>query len=146
MFKQILICLIAAAGVLMAGINNTSIYKQKPVDPEAVYFTPGKFAITVDGKTDVSDELQKAINQLKKEKNFGIVFIPAGTYKITRTIYVPKAIRLIGYGEKRPVIVLGKNSPGFQTPDPSDKGQANYMIWFTDGIVEDKQKVRDAGG
>ena len=49
---------------------------------------------------DVSDALQAAINQVKKEKNFGILFIPEGKYKISKTIYVPGSIRLIGYGKK----------------------------------------------
>ena len=50
---------------------------------------------------DVSDALQAAINQVKKEKNFGILFIPEGKYKISKTIYIPTAIRLIGYGKNR---------------------------------------------
>ena len=50
---------------------------------------------------DVSDALQAAINQVKKERNFGILFIPEGKYKISKTIYIPGAIRLIGYGEKQ---------------------------------------------
>lgn len=33
---------------------------------------------------DVSDALQAAINQVKKEKNFGILFIPEGKYKSAR--------------------------------------------------------------
>src|SRR5450759_2191159 len=123
----------------------TSFYLLKLNDPEAVYFTFEKFDIQTDGKKDVSDELQKAINQVKSEKNFGIVFIPEGTYLISKTIYVPAAIRLIGYGNKRPLIILGKNSPGFQIPDPSDIGKAKYMFWFTGGIVEAGRSPRDAG-
>ena len=33
---------------------------------------------------DVSDALQAAINQVKKEKNFGILFIPEGSIKLVR--------------------------------------------------------------
>lgn len=125
--------------------GNTSFYKQRPNDTEAVYFIPGNFSIVADGKKDVSDELQKAINKVKTEKNFGIVFIPEGTYLISKTIYIPAAVRLIGYGSKRPVIILGKNSPGFQTPEEGDKGNAKYMFWFTGGIAEPGRPVRDAG-
>src|ERR1035437_2041217 len=106
-----------------------SFYPLKPEDAQAVYFTPENFSITADGKTDVSDQLQKAINQVKTDKNFGILFIPEGTYTISRTIYIPAAIRLIGYGKNRPVIVLKKDSPGFQEPSPNDKGKASYMFW-----------------
>lgn len=121
-----------------------SIYPERPNDQEAVYFTTANFNITTDGKTDVSGELQKAINQLKTQKNFGIIFIPEGTYKITRTIYIPKAIRLIGYGEKRPMFVLAESSPGYQEPVLADKGKANYMFWFTSGTVNEGEEPRDA--
>jgi sugar lactone lactonase YvrE len=124
---------------------NSSYYKQKPNDPEAVYFTTKDFNITADGKTDVSYALQGAINKLKLEQNFGIIFIPEGTYAISRTIYIPAAIRIIGYGAKRPVFVLKKNSPGYQTPVVSDKGKANYMFWFTGSVVETGRSVNDAG-
>ena len=83
-----------------------SYYKLRPADAEAVYFTPENFNITPDGKSDVTDALQEAINKLKMEQNFGIIFIPEGTYKISRTIYVPAAIRIIGYGNTRPLFVL----------------------------------------
>jgi hypothetical protein len=133
-------CILSASG-----INNSSIYTQRLEDPEAVYFTPEKFGIKADGSADVSNALQTAINQLKKGKNFGIIFIPEGTYRISRTIYISKAIRLIGYGEKRPLIVLGKNSPGYQSPVRSDKGKANYMFCFTDRVVEEGNEPGDAG-
>ncbi|RPH98331.1 MAG: gluconolaconase, partial [Calditrichaeota bacterium] len=51
----------------------------------------------------------------------------------------------IGYGKKRPLIFLAENSPGYQTPVASDKGQANYMFWFTSGVVEEGRSPRDAG-
>ncbi|MCJ7448257.1 MAG: SMP-30/gluconolactonase/LRE family protein [Bacteroidales bacterium] len=122
-----------------------SFYPRKPDDPEAVFFISENFAITADGKTDVSEELQKAINLLKTERNFGILFIPEGTYIISKTIYIPAAIRLIGYGKNRPVFILKKNSPGFQISNPDDKGKASYMFWFTSGITEPGKPVRDAG-
>lgn len=122
-----------------------SIYTQRPKDPEAFYFTSANYKIKADGKMDVSEVLQAAINQLKKEKNFGILFIPEGKYKISKTIYIPNAIRLIGYGKNRPEFILGKNSPGFQKEVPTDKGKASYMFWFTGGIVEEGEGIRDAG-
>lgn len=137
---------IAFAAIYTCGIyaNESSVYTQKPDDPEAVYFIPENYGVT--GKNaDVSDALQKVINQLKTEKNFGIVFIPEGTYRISKTIYIPQAIRLIGYGAKRPVIILSKNSPGYQQEVSSDKGKANYMFWFTGRIVGDDGRIQDAG-
>jgi len=122
-----------------------SIYTEMPKDDEAVYFTPKNFNIKSDGSVDVSDALQKAINQLKREKNFGIIFIPEGKYKISKTIYIPKAIRLIGYGKQRPEFFLARNTPGYQKEVSDDKGKANYMFWFVNNIVNDKSDIRDAG-
>lgn len=115
-----------------------SLYTQKPDDTAAVYFNAGKAA-------DVSDQLQAAINQLKKNRNFGILFIPEGTYYISKTIYIPAAIRLIGYGQHRPLIVLKRNAPGFGEEHANDKGRAAYMFWFTSSPVEPGGQVNDAG-
>lgn len=122
-----------------------SVYQLKPNDPEALFFTPENFNIKADGVMDVSDSLQAAINRVKREKSFGILFIPEGKYRISRTIYVPGAVRLIGYGKARPEFILGKNTPGYQVADEKDKGKANYMFWFTGGIVTDPTRVGDAG-
>ncbi|MBQ1618562.1 MAG: gluconolaconase [Bacteroidales bacterium] len=117
---------------------SSSVYTQRPDDPYAVYFE-------AQSGTDVTAVLQATINDLKQEQNFGIVFIPEGKYIISNTIYIPNAIRLIGYGKRRPEFILADNSPGFQTADPSDKGEAKYMFWFTGGVVRDEKYVRDAG-
>ena len=119
-------------------VDHESVYTQKPVDPEAFYFTPENFNIKADGKTDVSGELQAAINRLKTEKAFGILFIPEGKYLISKTILIPAAIRLIGYGKNRPEIILGKNTPGYQS-------EQNYMIWFTGGLAQPDRPAQDAG-
>ncbi len=117
-----------------------SVFPLRPDDPTAFYF-----AAPADGKTDVSDALQQAIRTVKTQYNFGVVFIPEGKYLITKTIYVPTAIRLIGYGKTRPVFILGRNSPGFQTPAAQDKGQGHYMFWFTSGFPDSTGHVPDAG-
>ncbi len=145
-FKKILLGLLCCLfGVQLYATDTKSIYTQRPDDPEAFYFTPENYPIKSDGKTDVSDALQSAIDQVKREKNFGILFIPEGKYLISKTIYIPTAIRLIGYGKNRPEFILAKNAPGFQEEIPNDKGRARYMFWFTSGLVEPGQAPRDAG-
>jgi hypothetical protein len=114
-----------------------SVYTHVPDDQEALFFTSELFNIKAEGKQDVSDALQLAINKLKKERNFGILFIPEGKYLISKTIYVPKAIRIIGYGQNRPEFILGKNTVGYQ-----DK--FNYMFWFTSNLVEEGLEPNDA--
>jgi hypothetical protein len=141
---SLLACCLSAAGIAKVE-PSASVYLQKISDAEAVYFTPDKYPISTDGKTDVSDALQSAVNSVKRDYGFGIVFIPEGTYTISKTIYVPQAVRLIGYGTKRPVITLRKNSPGYSNAPAGDKGGANYMLWFTGGLVEPGAPIRDAG-
>ena len=136
--KLLLSILLAASCISGIYANPGSVYTQKPADPEAFYFTPENYNIKADGKTDVSDELQAAINRLKTEKAFGILFIPEGKYLISKTIQVPAAIRLIGYGKNRPEIILGKNTPGYQS-------EQNYMIWFTGGLAQTGRPAQDAG-
>ena len=143
-------CLFAAnLGALAQFKPGTSIYTQKIIDNNAAYFTPAPNTGSSpragrDVPTDISADLQSAIDNLKRERNFGILFIPEGTYYISKTIYIPGAIRLIGYGAHRPLIVLKKNSPGFQEEPPKDKGRASYMFWFTSNIP-DSTGIHDAG-
>jgi sugar lactone lactonase YvrE len=128
-----------------ANEKSESVYKLKPNDPEALFFTPEAFNIKPDGKMDVSDALQAAINKVKTDKSFGILFIPEGRYRISKTIYVPASIRLIGYGNTRPEIILGKNTPGFQQPDANSQYKESYMLFFTGGLVTEGTQPRDAG-
>ncbi|MDZ7762808.1 MAG: glycosyl hydrolase family 28-related protein [Melioribacteraceae bacterium] len=60
-----------------------------------------------------------------------------GSTSFSKTIYVPKAIRIIGYGQNRPEFILGKNTVGYQ-----DK--LNYMFWFTSNLVEEGLEPKDA--
>lgn len=124
--------------LIHSGICAQSVYTHMPSDPRAMYFSADEFSIEPDGKSDVSDELQLAINKLKNEQNFGILFIPEGKYLISKVIYVPKAIRIIGYGKNRPEFILGENTPGY-------RDEHNYMFWFTNNLVEEGQQPRDAG-
>ncbi|MFT4605746.1 MAG: hypothetical protein ACI9W4_002490, partial [Rhodothermales bacterium] len=88
---------------------------------------------------DVTADLQRAINRVKTEKNFGILFIPEGQYRLTRTVYVPPAVRLIGYGRTRPEFVLAARANGFS--DPDDEA---YMVWFTGNTVTAGTEPLDA--
>jgi hypothetical protein len=66
-----------------------------------------------DGVADDSLAIQAAIDKAAATPN-GVVFIPPGRYRLTRTIYVWRAVRVFGYGATRPVFVLGPNTPGYQ--------------------------------
>ncbi len=45
----------------------------------------------------------------------GIVLVPSGRYRVTGTLIVWRAVRVIGYGATRPVFVLPERTPGFLT-------------------------------
>jgi hypothetical protein len=103
-----------------------SYYTLRPEDPSAVYLTKGAQGVHGDGIEDDRDAIQQAIDKVQASTVQGIVFIPEGRYRLSKTILVWPGIRLIGYGAKRPVFVLGKNTPGFQ------KG-IGYMVLFSGG-------------
>ena len=109
------------------GANSPSYYPARLEDAKAVYLTADKFAVHADGIADDSEALQQAINKVEETTNQGILFVPAGRYRLTKTIYVWPGIRLIGFGATRPVFVLGANTPGFNGDAPS------YMLFFAGG-------------
>ena len=101
----------------------TSYYPSRLDDPKAIYLTRENPPAQADSIADDSAALQQAINKVQETTKQGILFIPAGRYRLTNTIYIWPGIRLIGYGATRPVFVLPANTPGFQ------RGPA-YMIFF----------------
>jgi sugar lactone lactonase YvrE len=91
-----------------------SYYPARFDDAKAVYLERANFPVHGDGTADDSDAVQQAINKVQETTNQGILFIPAGRYRLTKTIYIWPGIRLIGYGATRPVFELAANTPGFQ--------------------------------
>jgi sugar lactone lactonase YvrE len=83
-------------------------------DPKAVYLTAPEFGARSDGKSDDSAALQAAIDKAENNVREGIVFVPSGQYRLTRTVYVWPGVRIVGYGATRPVFLLPANTPGFQ--------------------------------
>src|SRR3984957_8829576 len=100
--------------LVTATCSAASTYPTRLDDPAAVYLTAEEFHAHGDGKEDDSAAVQAAIDNLQATKGEGIVFVPQGRYRISRTIYLWPGVRLIGYGAQRPVFVLGENTPGYQ--------------------------------
>ena len=121
--KQILIPALALLSAMTASATGSSYYPNRLQDSKAVYLDSAEFSVHGDGQADDTDALQSAINKVQHDRNQGIVFVPAGRYRLTRTIYVWPGIRLIGFGATRPTFVLARNTPGFQQ-GPS------YMVFF----------------
>ncbi len=125
--------LLFSAGPLFAD----SYYADRLDDATAIYLTRDKFPVHGDGVGDDSDALQQAINKIQQTTNQGILFLPSGRYRVTRTIYTWPGIRVIGYGKTRPVLVLGRNTPGFQEGP-------TYMIFFAGGLPGTGRSLREA--
>ncbi len=123
--------------LLVAPLFAASYFPARLDDRKAVYLTAENFAVKADGVADDTAALQSAINTVEEKSRQGIVFIPSGRYRVTKTVYIWPGIRLIGYGTTRPALVLAANTPGFQ------KG-ASYMIFFTGGRPHDGQPPPDA--
>jgi hypothetical protein len=100
-----------------------SYYPGRINDAKAVYLDRANFGAHGDGDADDSEAVQRAIDKVQETTNQGILFIPAGRYRVTRPIYIWPGIRLIGYGATRPVFELAANTPGYQ------QGPA-YMFFF----------------
>jgi Pectate lyase superfamily protein len=104
----LLVCFTALTLMAATAFASTSALQTAPADPRAVT-VKGKG----DGRADDSDAIQRALDQAA-EHGGGVVFLPSGRYRISRTILVWPAVRLFGTGRTRPVLVLGDNTPGFQ--------------------------------
>lgn len=135
--------------------NQISVYQQKFNDEEGIFFTPEEFPEILEHPEDVSPVLMKALAKLVKEQHYGILYIPEGEYRIRHTILIPRAVRLIGYGKKRPVFILPEGTEGFegenlpdtdQTQPANDGGYpgAGYMFWFIGDTELEAEEIKDA--
>jgi len=106
--KSMLVCFTALTALATTAFASTSALQTAPTDPRAVT-VKGQG----DGKADDSDAIQHALDQAS-EHGGGVVFLPSGRYRISRTILIWPAVRLFGVGKTRPALVLGDNTPGFQ--------------------------------
>jgi sugar lactone lactonase YvrE len=115
------------AGFLLSAmtlpLQAASRYPIRLDDPEAVYLTNEQFQVHGDGTSDDSAAIQSAIDAVETAHGEGILFVPEGRYRITRTIYVWPGVRIIGYGAKRPVFVLADDTSGYQQ-------NLGYMFFF----------------
>ncbi len=117
-------------------LGGKSFYTTRLDDPRAVYLTKDDFSVRADGIGDDTEVLQAVIDKASANRA-GVVFIPEGTYLLSKTVYVWPGIRLIGYGAKRPVFKLGENTPGYQ------EGTDKYILYFSGGRARGSGLPRD---
>ncbi len=109
-----------------------SFYPVRLEDKTAIYLSDSRFGAKGDGVADDTAALQAAIDAVADTTRQGIVFIPQGHYRLTKTLYVWPGVRLIGYGAERPAFVLADNTPGFQN------GPA-YLVFFAGGRTGERR-------
>ncbi|WP_240320810.1 glycosyl hydrolase family 28-related protein [Sphingomonas crusticola] len=102
-----------------ASAASPSAFVTAPAEPSAIMVRAAS-----DGRSDASAAIQAAIDAAASSKSGeGIVFLPSGRYRVSRTLYMWPGVRLFGVGKTRPVFVLADDTPGF------DKGIATMVIF-----------------
>jgi hypothetical protein len=130
----------------------TSVFTSRPDDPAAVYVDPPD----AQAAGDHHAILQAALDRAGASPTGGIVFVPSGRYRITRTLVVWSGVRVIGYGATRPVLVLPERTPGYQTgiglmvhftsarPGPGRRPGAARAPLTPPGLVPPSEDIPDA--
>jgi hypothetical protein len=152
MKKALLVTMLMCVG---SAARAASAYTSRPDDPKAVYLDAQEFQAHGDGSADDSAAIQAAIDKAGPHAREGIVFVPAGRYRLTRTVYLWPGVRLIGFGAMRPVFLLAANTPGFQNGmgvmvmftglNPTELPRAGGRIAFSPlGQVPPNDNIADA--
>jgi hypothetical protein len=152
--KRLLVFFLLLAAVSGARASS-SVYTTRLDDPKAVYFDAPEFGAHGDGAADDSAAIQAAIDKAGGHVREGIVFVPAGRYRLTRTVYLWPGVRVIGWGPTRPVFVLAPHTPGFESGmgvmvmfaglNPSEHPRDSTRIAFSPpGQVPPNDHVADA--
>ncbi len=133
----------------------SSVFTTRLDDPRAVYLNAQDFGAKADGRANDSAAIQAAIDKAASSAHEGIVFVPSGRYRLTRTIYVWPGVRVIGYGTTRPIFLLAESTPGFQKgagvmvmfagAGPSEMTRADRRVPFPPpGTVPPNNAIADA--
>src|SRR4051812_30830302 len=85
-----------------AAVSAQSVFTSRPDDPAAIHLAAPEFSVRADGIADDTAAIQSAIDKAGASFSGGLVFIPSGRYRLTRTVYLWRAVRLVGYGATRP--------------------------------------------
>jgi len=104
-----LVIALATLAPVAALAQSPSLLPRAPDDPRAVVVEA-----TGDGVTDDSAAVQAAIDASYARGGGGIVFLPSGRYRLTRTVFIWPGVRVFGTGPTRPVFVLAADTPGFE--------------------------------
>ena len=99
----------ALTALPIAALASTSAFESAPAEPRAL-----TVKAQGDGRADDSDAIQRALDQAGERGGGGVVFLPSGRYRISRSLFIWPGVRLYGVGRTRPILFLGNHTPGFQ--------------------------------
>lgn len=116
-----------ASAMAFSSSTGTSYYPLRLDDPKAVYVTAGSSK----GESDDTELLQRAIDSVEEKLGQGIVFVPSGRYRLTKTLCVWPGVRVIGYGPTRPTFFLAPHTAGFQSSE-------RQMVFFAGRRPKDR--------
>lgn len=119
-----------------------SLYTTRPPDPLAVT-ADASIGLSGNGIADDTGALQAAIDRVADTSGTGIVFLPEGRYRVTRTLHLWSGVRLIGYGAHHPLLSLSPNTPGYQSGHDF-LGTGRYMLQFASRKVATGAEIVDA--
>ena len=132
--------LLFAATLLLGSVLSKaqSFYPTKLNDSSAISVQIGKDGVHGNGIEDDTDALQHAIDLVEQTTGQGIVLLPDGHYRLTHTLYLWPGVRLIGYGTRRPVLLLADKTQGYGR-------DIAYMVFFTGGRPEQSGRTPRSG-
>jgi polygalacturonase len=119
---------VALANSIASAAPSKSVYLSTPPDSAAVQ-------VKRDRKIDDGEAIQAAIDEAHANGAGGVVFLPSGRYKITKTLFIWPSVRVFGVGPTRPVLELPDHTPGF------DHGVAAMIVFTGAGPHPEKPPV-----
>ena len=81
-----------------------SVFTSRPDDPAAVTLQAPDFAVRADGTPTTAPRSRRRSTRPPRSRAAASLFVPSGRYRLTRTLYVWRGVRVIGYGATRPVL------------------------------------------
>lgn len=145
-YRRAALALLIGNVTISAAWAGPSVHLDLPDDPLAV-----RVAGVGDGRADDTAAIEAAIDKANKDGRGGLVFLPSGTYRVSRTIVLPPWVRITGVGPTRPVLLLGDRTPGFQKGvsamvvfSGGDQYQSGKVPVPVPNVVPRDREVRDA--
>ena len=115
-------CVIAGAAMVAAPVSllaqSASFYRLRLEDKKAVYLTRNDGGLHGDGVADDTDAIQAAINKVQETTGQGIVFVPDGRYRLSKTVFI-----------------LSGTSGNWKYLDNEHEGRSMVLAWQTSPMV-----------